>query len=229
MMSEGFAYGFWWTVAGNVLLILFFVLSFLSPRGKWEWRSLGVFSGFLVALFSEMYGFPLTIYILTSILGSRYPVLNPFSHTNGHLLLVFFGGGAIAFGLIHLISNFLIVAGILSMGMGWRKIHAAGGDLVTGGIYKWVRHPQYSGLFLISIGLMVQWPTLVTLLLWPVMVAVYYRLAKREEKGMIEQFGERYLEYMKSVPAFFPGWGRRKRGKESWVHQPPQLRNETGG
>jgi protein-S-isoprenylcysteine O-methyltransferase Ste14 len=193
-------------------LILIFALGFLAPRGKWEWRSMGVFTGFLVALFSEMYGFPLTIYILASILGSRYPVLNPFSHANGHLLLVFLGGGEIAFTLIHLVSNSLMVIGIVIMGMGWKKIHAAGGNLVTDGIYRRVRHPQYNGLFLISIGLMIQWPTLVTLLLWPVMAGVYYRLAMKEEKKMIEQFGEEYLEYKRSVPAFFPdGRGRKKR------------------
>jgi protein-S-isoprenylcysteine O-methyltransferase Ste14 len=204
-MVEGtYDYGLWPVVIINVMLILGFALSFLAPKGKGEWRSMGVFTGFLVALFSEMYGFPLTIYILTSILGSKYPVLNPFAHINGHLLKVFLGGGAVAFGLIHLVSNGLMVAGIVIMGKGWKKIHAAEGDLVTDGIYSRVRHPQYSGLFLVSVGLMIQWPTMVTLLLWPVMFAVYYRLSMKEEGQMIKLFGERYLEYRKSVPAFFP-------------------------
>ncbi len=205
MMLQGeYDYGLWPAVIINVMLILFFALSFLAPKGKWEWRSLGMFTGFLVALFSEMYGFPLTIYILTSILGSKYPVLNPFSHVNGHLLRVLLGDGYVVFGLIHLVSNGLIVAGIVIMGKGWKRIHAAKGELVTDGIYNRVRHPQYSGLFLVSLGLMIQWPTLITLLLWPVMFLVYYRLAMREERRMIELFGERYLDYKKSVPAFFP-------------------------
>jgi len=204
MIQGDYDYGLWSAVIINVMLILGFALSFVAPKGKWEWRSLGMFTGFLVALFSEMYGFPLTIYILTSVLGSKYPVLNPFSHINGHLLLVFLGGGAITNGLIHVVSNGLMVAGIVIMGKGWKRIHASGGDLVTDGIYSRVRHPQYSGLFLVSVGLMIQWPTLVTLLLWPVMSIVYYRLAMREEWNMIKLFGERYLRYRESVPAFFP-------------------------
>ena len=210
MVRGDYAYGLWPVVIINVMLILGFALSFLAPKGKWEWRSLGVFTGFLVALFSEMYGFPLTIYLLTSVLGSKYPALNPFSHINGNLLQVFLGGGAIVFGLIHLVSNGFMVVGIVIMGKGWKKIHAAGRELVTDGIYSRLRHPQYSGLFLVSIGLMIQWPTLVTLLLWPVMLLVYYRLAMKEERKMIELFGERYLQYRKSVPAFFPkGWTKK--------------------
>lgn len=210
-MNNQYAYGLWPVVIANVMLILFFALGFLAPRGKWEWRSMGVFTGFLVALFSEMYGFPLTIYLLTSILGSRYPVLNPFSHMNGHLLLVFFGGGVMTNFILHMISNGLWIVGIVIMGIGWKKIHSAKGNFVTNGIYGRVRHPQYVGLFLVSIGLMIQWPTLVTLLLWPVMFIVYYRLALKEERRMVELFGERYLEYRKRVPAFFPKvWAKRK-------------------
>ncbi len=211
IMESEYGYGLWFSVLINVLIILIFALSFIKPRGKWEWRSMGVYIGFLVALFSEMYGFPLTIYILTSLLGSRYPVLNPFSHSNGHLLFTFLGGGPYVFLLIHLISNGLIVAGVVLMGAGWKRIHRAGGALVTEGIYKRVRHPQYTGLLLISIGLMVQWPTLITLLLWPVMLLVYYRLSMREESEMIRRFGERYLEYKNSVPAFSPRLGFAKR------------------
>jgi hypothetical protein len=118
MMGNRYGYGLWLAVIVNVMLILFFAQEFLAPRGRWEWRSLGVFSGFLVALFSEMYGFPLTIYILTSILGSKYSVLNPFSQINGHLLLVFFGGGVFTNFLIHVISNGLLIAGIIIMGWG---------------------------------------------------------------------------------------------------------------
>jgi protein-S-isoprenylcysteine O-methyltransferase Ste14 len=206
----------WLAVVINVVLILGFALSFLAPKGKWEWRSLGVFTGFLVALFSEMYGFPLTIYILTTILGSKYPVLTPFSHVNGHLLKVFLGGGPVLFGLIHLLSNGLMVVGIVIMGKGWKRIHAAAGALVTDGVYGRIRHPQYSGLFLVSVGLLIQWPTLVSLVLWPIMFTVYYRLAMKEEREMIRLFGETYLRYRASVPAFFPR--RRDKHREEGVY-----------
>jgi len=113
--------------------------------------------------------------------------------------------------ILHIISNGLWIMGIVIMGVGWKKIHSAKGNLATDRIYGLVRHPQYVGLFLISIGLMIQWPTLVTVLLWPVMFLVYYRLAMKEERKMTEHFGERYLEYKKSVPAFFPRFWAKKR------------------
>jgi protein-S-isoprenylcysteine O-methyltransferase Ste14 len=126
--------------------------------------------------------------------------------------------------IVHLISNGLIFSGFLIMGMGWRRIHSAQGGLVTDGIYKWVRHPQYVGLFLVSVGLLIQWPTIATLASWPlvsvglliqwptiatlaswpVLMGVYYRLANREEREMVMRFGENYLRYKKRVRGFFP-------------------------
>ena len=197
-------YGMWGMVIANALFFLFFALSFLAPRGKFEWRSMGVFTAFIIALFTEMYGFPLTVFILTSLLGSKYPALDPFSHRSGHLLLTFLGEGEMLHSIVHLISNGLIFSGFLIMGMGWRKIHSAQGGLVTDGIYKWVRHPQYVGLFLVSVGLLIQWPTIATLASWPVLMGVYYRLAKREEREMVMRFGENYLSYKKRVRGFFP-------------------------
>jgi hypothetical protein len=129
---------------------------------------MGVFTAFIVALFTEMYGFPLTVFILTSLLGSKYPALDPFSHKSGHLLLTFLGGGAMLQVFIHLISNGLMLLGFVIMGTGWRKI------------------------------------TIATLASWPILMGVYYRLAKREEREMEMRFGENYLSYKKRVPGFFP-------------------------
>ncbi|HLC40679.1 MAG TPA: isoprenylcysteine carboxylmethyltransferase family protein [Methylomirabilota bacterium] len=199
-----FGYGFWSLVAINAALFIIFVLSFLAPVRRREWRSFGLFSAFVIALFTEMYGFPLTIYILTAILGSRYPALNPFSHAAGHLWLTLLGGGALMSVMIHLISNGLMLAGLIVMGIGWRRIHKAKGALVTDGIYAWVRHPQYAGLFLITTGMLVQWPTIVTVVTWPVLIAVYYRLARREERETEMVFGEEYARYKTSVPMFIP-------------------------
>lgn len=179
--AVGYGYGFWTLVVVNVLLFLFFILSFLAPVKRREWRSMGVTTAFIIALFTEMYGFPLTIYILTALLGAKYPSLNPFSHDSGHLWVTLFGGGQMMLMLIHLVSNGLMIAGFFIMGTGWRQVHGAGGELVTTGLYGRVRHPQYSGLFLVTIGLLVQWPTLITALMWPVLLLAYYKLAKREE------------------------------------------------
>jgi protein-S-isoprenylcysteine O-methyltransferase Ste14 len=86
--------------------------------------------------------------------------------------------------------------------------------LVTDGIYKWVRHPQYVGLFLVSVGLLIQWPTIATLASWPILMGVYYRLAKREEREMEMRFGENYLSYSKRVRGFFPFGFQRGAGED---------------
>ena len=105
---------------------------------------------------------------------------------------------------IHIISNGLIIAGFWIMSVSWRRIHAAKGELVMEGPYRYVRHPQYSGLFLIIIGLLIQWPTIITVLMSPVLFYVYYRLARREETEVEAQFGERYQQYRKRTPMFIP-------------------------
>ena len=204
-----YAYGFWSLVIVNVALFAFFILSYLAPVKKREWRSMGVTLAFFVALFTEMYGFPLTIYILTGVLGSRYPALNPFSHASGHLWLTFLGGGALMMTVIHLISNGLTIIGFIIMWNSWKLIHGAKGGLVTEGAYAYVRHPQYSGLFLIMLGMLIQWPTIITALMFPVLVFIYYRLSKREEGEMLKTFGEEYKQYAERVPMFIPRIGKR--------------------
>jgi len=206
MHGEGIAwgYGFWSLVVVNAAIFVLLALSYLAPVKRREWRSFGVFVGFVVALFTEMYGFPLTIYVLTAVLGNRYPALNPFSHASGHLWLTLLGGGAWMSAVIHLVSNGLMLAGLLLIGAGWRRIHGAHGALVTDGVYARMRHPQYAGLFLITIGMLIQWPTIITVATWPLLILVYYRLARREEREAERQFGDGYREYRARVPMFVP-------------------------
>lgn len=199
-----YAYGVWTLVLVNVALFAFFLLSYLAPIKKREWRSLGVTLAFFVALFTEMYGFPLTIYILTGILGSRYPALNPFSHASGHLWVALLGGGNVMLTVVHIISNGLVFFGFYIMWKGWKTIHAAKGGLVTNGPYARVRHPQYSGLFIVMTGMLIQWPTIITAVMFPVLVYVYYRLSKKEEEDMRRSFGDRYRIYMEKTPMFIP-------------------------
>lgn len=211
MHSENisYAYGLWSLVIVNAGLFVFFILSFLAPLKKREWRSMGVTIAFFIALFTEMYGFPLTIYILTAILGSQYPALNPFSHASGHLWLTFLGGGVVMMNAIHIISNGLAVVGFAIMWKGWMLIHRAKGGLVKEGPYAYVRHPQYSGLFLIMIGMLIQWPTIITAIMFPVLVFVYYRLSKREEGEMLKTFKDEYKQYQEGTPMFIPRIGKR--------------------
>lgn len=205
-----FAYGFWSLVVVNVVLFLFFIMSFISPVKKREWRSMGVTTAFIVALFTEMYGFPLTIYILTAVLGAKYPALNPFAHASGHLWVTFLGGGGAMLTVIHFISDGMMIAGFIIMSAGWRKVHGAKGALVVDGVYAYVRHPQYSGLILVTIGLLIQWPTIITALMWPVLIFAYYRLSRKEEADMEREFGEAYKKYKERVPMFIPQIGGRR-------------------
>ena len=205
--TGGYAYGMWPVVFFNIVLFLFFAISFIKPKGKIEWRSMGAFVGFVAALFTEMYGFPLTIYLLTALLGKSYPVLDPFSHSSGHLVLVFLGlaHSTVAMIILHIISNSIILFGLYLMYKGWMLIYKEGGErLVTEGIYSYVRHPQYDGLFLVTVGFFIQWPSLTTLIMWPILMAAYYRLAVREERELRSRFGEEFEEYRRRVPAFIP-------------------------
>ncbi|MHA1938483.1 MAG: isoprenylcysteine carboxylmethyltransferase family protein, partial [Candidatus Thorarchaeota archaeon] len=89
---------------------------------------MGTYSAFVVALFTEMYGFPLTIYILTSILGSRYPVIDPFTHINGHLWVALTGGSTLVWVLVMIVSNAAMFGGLIIMGKAWKQIHKANGE-----------------------------------------------------------------------------------------------------
>ena len=202
-----YAYGMWPAVAFNVVLFLFFALTFVRPKGAIEWRNMGVFIAFIVALFTEMYGIPLTIYFLTQWLGNAYPALDPFTHAHGHLWLVWLGlaDSSWAMTVLHLVSNGIVILGFYLLYKGWSLIHASDGKtLVTHGIYSRMRHPQYVGLFLITVGLLIQWPTIVTLIMWPILTFAYYRLAKKEEAEVSRHFPEEYSKYRKTVPAFIP-------------------------
>ncbi|MDK2934419.1 MAG: hypothetical protein PWP27_2229 [Clostridiales bacterium] len=199
-----YAYGLWGAVVLNIFIFGLFAYSAFKPTTKRDWRTLGAFTAFLVALFSEMYGFPLTIYILTSILGNKYPVLDPFTHANGHLWVAITGGSPIVYAILHPLSNVLIFIGLFIIAIGWKGIHSGNGTLVTNGIYRFVRHPQYSGFALTIIGFLMQWPTIITLVMAPILLIMYARLAKKEEKVMIATFGQQYLEYKKEIPAFIP-------------------------
>ncbi len=203
-MTEVYAYGMWPVAAASIGIFIFFVLSYIKPKKRREWHSMGTYSAFVIALFTEMYGFPLTIYILTSTLGSRYPVIDPFTHVNGHLWVALAGGSIAVWVLVMLVSNAAMFGGLIIMGRAWKQIHRANGELVTSGLYSRVRHPQYFALVLITIGMLIQWPTIITAAMWPILMFMYYRLARREEKEMEDQFGDQYTTYRWQVPMFFP-------------------------
>lgn len=200
-------YGLWPIVIINTLLFVVFAFSFTRPRTGRDWRSFGAFSAFVVALFTEMYGFPLTVYLLSGWLGNRFPVTNPFSHEAGHLWATLLGWqGDPHYTPVHALSEILIFGGMAIVVLSWPVLHAAQkqGELANTGLYRLVRHPQYVGFVAVLLGFLIQWPTIPTALMFPVLVVMYVRLAKREEAEALAQFGERYAHYAAVTPRFLP-------------------------
>ncbi|MDO8522591.1 MAG: isoprenylcysteine carboxylmethyltransferase family protein [bacterium] len=201
------SYGIWWLVILNSLIFIIFAFSFTKPKTSRDWRSFGAFSAFLVALFTEMYGFPLTIYLFSGWLTKWVPGLDPFTHNSGHILEDLFGwGGDPHFGPFHIVSYILIGGGFILLSNAWKVLYQAQREhaLAITGPYARIRHPQYAGFVLIMLGFLFQWPTILTLLMFPILVWMYARLAKSEEKDAQKEFGTLWDEYAEKTPAFIP-------------------------
>jgi protein-S-isoprenylcysteine O-methyltransferase Ste14 len=204
------AYGLWSLAIINSLVFIIFAFSFAKPQSPRDWRSFGAFSAFLVALFTEMYGFPLTIYLLSGWLSSKFPGVDFLAHDSGHLLEVMFGWRSNPhFGPFHLLSAVFIGGGFWLLASAWNVLYKAQRQhrLAEGGPYARVRHPQYVGFILIMLGFLLQWPTLITLVMFPILVTMYVMLARREEREALAEFGDQYHRYMARTPAFIPRVG----------------------
>lgn len=214
------SYGLWSLVIVNSAIFILFAYTFFKPQTPRDWRSFGAFSAFLIALFVEMYGFPLTIYFLSGWLQSRFPDVDWFSHDAGHLLEMIFGWKTNPHaGPFHILSFFLIGAGFLLISVAWKVLYESqeARSLATTGPYGYVRHPQYVGFILVMLGFLVQWPTILTLAMFPVLTVMYVKLARDEERAVRAQFGEAYDKYAAEVPAFLPRPGRLF-GTDSYRH-----------
>ncbi|MFQ5901001.1 MAG: methyltransferase family protein [Thermodesulfobacteriota bacterium] len=200
--------GIWSITIIMVVIASWILYRYIAPENLKEWRNAGLIQAFIIALYAEMYGFPLTIYFLTSFLGFDIPWL----HMNGHLWASLFGWGVEGAIVEMLVGYTFIFMGIFLVVKGWRQVYRAQQEdmLVINGIYRYIRHPQYAGIYLAVFGQLIHWPTIPTLLLFPVIVTAYYTLARREERVMIERFGEDYRVYMERVPMFFPKWQDRE-------------------
>ena len=198
-----YGYGLWALVVINSAVFILFAISFFHPRGGRDWRALGGFSAFIVALFAEMYGYPLTIYLAGSVLGDTVGL----SHNAGHLWVDLVGWkGDPHLSPFHVASWIFIAGGFWLIAVAWSRLHAAAqaGRLATGGPYERVRHPQYAGFIAIMVGFLLQWPTLPTLVMFPILLVVYRRLAIREEEEVAAAFGEDWDAYAARTPRFVP-------------------------
>jgi protein-S-isoprenylcysteine O-methyltransferase Ste14 len=207
MHSDMPAYGLWTLVVLNSAVFIIFAFSFTHPHSPRDWRSFGAFAAFLVALFTEMYGFPLTLYVLSGWLGRHYPGLDLLSHDAGHLWWTLLGWqGDPHWHPLHILSTVLIGGGFILLAAAWKVLYEAQRThtLAVTGPYAHLRHPQYAGFIVILLGFLLQWPTLLTLLMFPILVTMYVRLAHREEREVLAEFGAAYARYAETTPAFFP-------------------------
>jgi protein-S-isoprenylcysteine O-methyltransferase Ste14 len=218
-----YAYGLWGLVIFDSVLTIAFAASFFWPRSKHDWRAFGGFSGFIVALFTEMYGYPLTVYLLAGPLAGVVPGVN-FSHGGGHLWNDVVGWkGDPHLSPFHVASYLVIVAGFSLVYAAWRVLYVAKkrGELATAGPYAYVRHPQYLGFILVMAGFLLQWPTFVTLAMFPVLLVVYRRLAAREESDVRAEFKEAFDAWATTTPPFWPHWrSLRHAGTPAWLLGP---------
>ncbi|MEM3522487.1 MAG: NnrU family protein [Candidatus Bathyarchaeia archaeon] len=194
----------WLGVVLSIVLSSLFILAFLRPLKRRNWASLSITEAFLISLFTEMFGIPLTIYFLSGFFG--IPLMPNSLH--GHLLaaiLALLGLWTIETGVlvVMVVSIIMLFIAAYLIIKGWRKLYY-GKELVTTSVYAYMRHPQYFGILIGSIAFLIQWPTIPTLIMFPILVVAYYHLAKEEEKELVKKYGERYLKYQKEVPMLLP-------------------------
>lgn len=187
-----------------------FAFSFFKPATGRDWRTFSAFAAFVVALFVEMYGFPLTIYLLSGWLQTRFPGLDLLSHNSGHLWSTLLGEkGDPHFGFLHIASYIFLGYGFYLLSAAWNVLYHAQrrNSLARSGPYSRIRHPQYVAFVMILLGFLLQWPTLLTLLMFPILLVMYGRLSVTEEQEMRAQFGEAYEQYALKTPRFIPNFG----------------------
>ncbi len=207
MSHDVAAYGLWTLVILNSAIFLMFAFSFFKPQTGRDWRTFGAFAAFIVALFVEMYGFPLSIYLMSGWLQTKYPNLDLMSHNSGHLWSTLLGEkGDPHFGPLHIASYAFLGLGFYLLSSAWNVLYHAQrrNTLATSGAYARIRHPQYVAFVLILLGFLLQWPTLLTLVMFPILLVMYGRLAVTEEAEMRKQFGADFDAYAARTPRFLP-------------------------
>ena len=204
---------FGWGVAVIMVIVISWLFyRYFAPKGWREWAGAGLVQAFIIALYAEMYGFPLTVYLAIRFFGldreyvsfSLWSTLLNFSETGMFAAMIL--GYGVAFTGIGLFIK------------GWKEVYRARQEnvLVTTGLYRFARHPQYTGLFIALFGEgIIHWPTIFSISILPLIVVAYYFLARKEEREMLRKFGDDYRAYQSQVPMFIPQWGRWKAMRNS--------------
>ena len=218
MTHDAPAYGLWLLVFFNSAIFLMFAFSFFKPQTARDWRTFSAFGAFIVALFVEMYGFPLTIYAMSDWLQTKYPSLDLMSHNSGHLWSTLLGEqGDAHFGPLHITSYVFLGFGFYLLSSAWNVLYTAqrSNTLATTGPYARIRHSQYVAFVLILLSFLLQWPTLLTLLMFPILLVMYARLATTEEAEMHKRFGTEFESYGARTPRLLQT-NSRKEGAAPW-------------
>lgn len=212
MNHDASGYGLWTLVVLNSAIFLMFAFSFSKPQTARDWRTFGAFGAFIVALFVEMYGFPLSIYLMSGWLQTKYPNLDLWSHNSGHLWSTLLGEkGNPHFGPLHIASYVFLGFGFYLLSTAWNILYQAQRShvLAKSGPYALIRHPQYVAFVLILLGFLLQWPTLLTLAMFPILLVMYARLAITEEAEMRNRFGAEFETYAARTPRFLPAFRQK--------------------
>ncbi len=199
-------YGNWPVVLTTSVFFLLFLFFLTRPRRPKEWKGAGLTAAFFISLFTEMFGIPLTIYLLAPLLGVDPKLFGVYeSHLWAYLLsrtgIISLGAGV---SIVMFLSTVLIVLGFVLLARGWKKVYRGESVLVTDGLYARLRHPQYLGLILIVVAFLIMWPTILTILLAPFLIAKYILLAREEDRELEKEFGEDFRRYRERVAAFIP-------------------------
>lgn len=201
-MDESISHSSVWGIAAIMIVIAsWFFYRYLAPKTWREWASAGLVQAFIIALYAEMYGFPLTIYLMVRFFGLDS------ANLSASLWSTLLGVGELGMMISMLLGYLLLFVGIGLFAQGWRELYHAQKEkrLATSGLYALVRHPQYTGLFIGLFGEgVVHWPTVFSVALFPVIVLVYWLLARNEEKRVLAEFGDEYRAYRRRVPMFIP-------------------------
>jgi protein-S-isoprenylcysteine O-methyltransferase Ste14 len=199
-------YGNWPAVVTTSVFFLVFLLFLARPRKPKEWKGAGLMAAFFISLFTEMFGIPLTIYLLAPLLGIEPKM---FGMYESHLWAYLFSRTGlmpldVAVSSVMLVSTLLLFVSFALLALGWKRVYRGRGELVTSGLYAKVRHPQYLGLIIIVVAFLIMWPTVLTIVLAPFLIARYILLAREEDRELEKEFGEDFRRYREKVPRFIP-------------------------